>query len=576
MTSHKFTVKQTKYIVDHRLKGEEWDLIRDSFNEKFETKISSETIRRRYRASGNKPIAKTVSKKNTSSHPLANFTKEALGDLVNTSNRNQATYFVTAASPTSHLDYSEEDLVRVKNGEHLNASNVHVKGLQAIENFLKRKNAELVIQPMRAHVKALKNQPQHYDPILQKHIGNFYTEYTFNRRLKAIEAQLNPQQINPLTGLKRLKADLGTFFEKAEIGNKISSEIKRFKTSLIIAHSKQMMEVIPTGNSTHPRIIHSTGAITRPSYLKNRIGIIADQDHVLGGLIVEVEGDKFFLRQAQIDPIDGSFVDLGIRYHADGSIEEERAEAFKMGDLHPGYHDDKALSCIYEMWDLIKPKKIFYEDFFDGHSISHHMVNKNLSRQKKLPCFSTLGTECSMAHKVLYDSFDKAPKDAVIFATASNHPEHVIRYLEEGRYIKDDANYDIAHRMVVDSLDGNNPLKKYIDPDGRMIWLNENDDVFVEGVQMAAHGHLGVNGSRGGKGGYEMAYGNAMIAHSHTPGIFHQVFQVGHTSEERHGYNQGPGTWILCSGAVYRRGQKQLMMIIGREWRSKKSNKNKP
>ncbi|HEY5234909.1 MAG TPA: hypothetical protein VIJ14_01925, partial [Rhabdochlamydiaceae bacterium] len=427
----------------------------------------------------------------------------------------------------------------------------------------------------RAHVKALKEQPLHYDPLLQAYADKFATEFTFNKHLKAIEAELNPQQINPLTGLKRLKGNTGTFFSDAEIGNKIGTEIKRFKTSLIIAHSKQMMEVIATGNNTHPRIIHSTGSITKPSYLRNRIGMIAEEDHVLGGLIVEIQDGKFFIRQAQIDPGDGSFVDIGVRYHADGSVEEERAEAFKMGDIHPGFHDPKVLDCWYEIWDIIKPKRIFYEDFFDGQSISHHMVNKNLSRQKTLPCFKTLATECSMAHEVLYSTFDQAPKDAVIFATASNHPDHVVRYLEEGRYIKDDVNYDIAHRMVVDSLDGKNPLQKYIDPDNRMKWLHENDDIFVEGVQMAAHGHKGVNGSRGGKGGYELAYGNAMLAHSHTPGIFHQIFQVGHSSVDRHGYNDGPSTWVPCSGAVYKRGQKQLYMVIDGEWRRKKTKKKK-
>jgi len=278
------------------------------------------------------------------------------------------------------------------------------------------------------------------------------------------------------------------------------------------------------------------------------------------------------MRQAQFDPRNGSFVDLGKRYHADGRVTDERAEAFKMGDIHPGHHSLKALDALYELWEIIKPKKIFLEDFFDGSSISHHLANRRLSRAKLPAQFTDLPTEIKMAHDTLEQIWNKAPKDAEIIATASNHPEHVMRYLEEARYINDKKeNYDIGHRMVVMALDGKNPLKEYLDPDNRMKWTDENDDYYVEGVQMGAHGHLGLGGSRGSKIGHELAYGDAMLAHSHTPCIYHNTFIVGHTTNERHGYNNGPQTWVLCSGAVYKGGQKQLYMIVkGKAFKPKK------
>lgn len=570
MSSQKFTQEEIDFIVALRATGAEWTNVQTEYKKKFNLDKSTEALRhvyRRFHGTSGVPKVEAPVKK---PHPFADFTKEALGSIVKVNDYNTGVFFVTAASPTSHINEQGE----IEDDFFIGA-NVHKKGFSAVNNFCKRKDAQLIIMPMRAHVKALKDQPNHYDPILREHADTFATEFTFNRHLKAIEAELNPQQINPITGLKRLKGKPGTLFSGAEVGNKINTEIKRFKTSLIIAHSKQMMEVIATGNNTHPRIIHSTGCITEPAYLRNRIGMIAEEDHVLGGLIVEIKDGVFHIRQAQIDPSDGSFVDVGTRYHADGSIEFERAEAFKMGDIHPGLHDSKVLDCWYEIWDIVKPKRIFYEDFFDGKSISHHLMKKNLTRQKLEPWFKTLKDELEMARKVLYSTIERAPKDAEILATASNHPDHVFRYLEEGRYINDDVNFDIAHRMVVDDLDGNNPLKRYLDPESKMRWLHENDDYFVEGVQFAAHGHLGVNGTRGGRAGFETNYGKAMLAHSHTPGIFHQVFQVGHSSKARHGYNNGPSTWIPCSGTVYKRGQMQLHMVIGGEWTIAKPKKLK-
>jgi hypothetical protein len=506
-------------------------------------------------------------------HSLQDFTKEALGSIVKENDFQEGTFFITAASPVSYLNWSKEDYELANAGKEVHAHNLFKPGFEAVKNFLNRKKAQLIILPMPAHVKALQEQPLYYDPDLKPYSDCIATEFIFNKHLKAIEAHLNPQQTNPLTGLHRLK--IYRYTDNYEPGK----EIKRMKTSIIVGHSKQMLEVVPTGNDTHPRIIHSTGTISTSDYLRNRIGMIANEDHKLGGLIVEIQGDVFWVRQVQFDPVNGSFVDLGRRYHADGRVTKERAQAFKMGDIHPGHHCEKALNAMYELWDIIKPRRIFFEDFFDGTSISHHLVNKRLTRAKisqEMPHFIDFPTEVAMAKETLEKIWAKAPADAELIATASNHPEHVTRYLEEARYINDcPANYILGHEMVIDALKGKNPLQERLDPNKRMRWTSENEDYFVEGVQMNAHGHLGIGGSKGGKASHEKAYGDAMVAHSHTPSIYHNTFTVGHMTHERHGYNNGPQTWVLCCGAVYRGAQKQLYMIVkGSAFKPRKKKKN--
>ena len=123
-------------------------------------------------------------------------------------------------------------------------------------------------------------------------------------------------------------------------------------------------------------------------------------------------------------------------------------------------------------------------------------------------------------------------------------------------------NFKMAHRMVVMALDGKNPLQEFLDPNNRMNWTDENADYFVEGCQMGAHGHLGIGGARGSVMSHEMAYGSSMTAHTHKPGIYHDAWVVGHTTIPRHGYNQGPDSWVLASGAVFKGGSKQIYMII--------------
>jgi hypothetical protein len=504
-------------------------------------------------------------------HIHSDFTKEALGAIVKENDYQEGTFFVTGVSPVSYLDWTDEDYERATLGLDVLAQNLFMPGFQAMQNFLKRENAEMILLPMPAHVKALQKQPLYYDPRLKPFKNKFATQFTFNRHLKAIEAHINPQQFNPLTGFKRLRV------HKYTDNYQPGQEIKMKKTSLIIGHSKQMMEIVPTGNDTHPRMIHSTGTITNPRYLPNRVGMIANEDHKLGGLIIEIRDGSFWTRQVQFDPKNGSFVDLGKRYHADGSVTEERAEAFKMGDVHPGLHDDEALNAMYELWDVIKPKRIFFEDFFDGTSISHHTEKKRLTRALQPEHFKDLPTEIEAARRTLQKIWDRAPADAELIATASNHPDHVMQYLDRGAYVNDcKANYEVGHRMVVHTLDGKNPLKEYLDPEGRMRWTGENEDYFVEGCQMNAHGHLGINGSRGSKQGHELAYGNAMVAHSHTPSVYHDTFTVGHMTIPRHGYNNGPSSWVLACGAVYQGSHKQLYMIIkGSAFRPRKKKATK-
>ncbi len=499
-----------------------------------------------------------VIEKKKEPHKHADFTKEALGSIIKENDYKEGVFFITAVSPVSYLDWSENDKALAAEGLPIeDAKNVFAPAFRAVQNFLRREQGELVLLPMPAHVKALQEQPQYYDPRLKRYLKNFATEFTFNSHLKAIEAHLNPQQINPLTGLKRLKVHRYT--EDYQPGQ----EIKRFKTSLIVAHSKQMMETIATGNESHPRIIHSTGTICNPSYLRNRIGMIANEDHKLGGLIVEIRNEVFWVRQVQFDRKDGSFIDLGTRYHANGTTTIERAEAFKMGDVHPGFHDQKALNAMYDLWDIIQPKRIFFEDFFDGASISHHTEKKRLTRSKLPEFFKDLPTEIEMAKEVLSEIWGKAPSDAELIATASNHPDHVLQYLDRGAYINDcKENYKIAHRMVVMELDGKNSLQELLDPEKKMRWTDQNTDYYVEGVQMNAHGHLGIGGAKGSKIGHELSYSRSMTAHTHSPFIYHDAFGVGHMTIPRHGYNNGPDNWILCCGAVYPRGHMQLYMIV--------------
>lgn len=535
--SKTFTDAQLDKILSLKESGNTWPEVAKKLNKTWGLNLTHKVYEGALRRFGPKV------KKAREPHPYEHMTKEAIGEVnkVNTSKKER--FFITAV---------------------VAAAKVHTKAFDSILSYCKKTGTELLLLPMNTQVKALQKQPNHYDPILEPYLDKFVTNYKFNENLTAVELHLNPQQIQPLTGISRIRG-----MNTAEYGKLIKSSKK---TSILVAHTKQNMEIKATGNDSTPRMIHSTGAITEPDHLPNRIGSIATEDHVLGGLILEINDDEFYVTQVQFNPKTGTFVDkYANRYFPGGKVKRERAAAFKMGDIHPGYHSEIALNVCYEIWKIAQPRKIFLEDWLDSTSASHHL-EKSLITKAKIPAyFKTIPAEFKMAKDVLYSIADNAPKDAELFLTCSNHPLHIERYLQEGRYLKDCSdNFDIGHRMVVDMLDGKDPLKSRIDPDNRYNWLERNQDYIVEGTQMASHGDVGVNGTRGSAAQHEIINSSSMTAHSHTPQILHGAYVVGHTTVERHGYNNGPTTWLVASGLVYDGGHKQLIIAMGKNWKISK------
>jgi hypothetical protein len=130
--------------------------------------------------------------------------------------------------------------------------------------------------------------------------------------------------------------------------------------------------------------------------------------------------------------------------------------------------------------------------------------------------------------------------------------------------MKDPTNFRLATEMTADVLAGRDPLSSRVLPVDSVAarMLGETEDVFVEGVQMAVHGHDGVNGMRGSPSQFRRHLRRGMSAHAHTAGIRGRWFTVGHSSTERHGYNKGPSTWSVTHGVVYPGGQCSLMTCI--------------
>lgn len=462
----------------------------------------------------------------------------------------------------AHLDFTRDALKKTvkatkTRGQRYIVTTITAKAETNREAFLallgaaKELDAKLVLLLGRSHNKPMKAQIRYYDPWLKQYAKDvvMVTEYKFNKNIMAVDLQINPQQLNPLTGVKGINWGEDS-------------------SSVIVASTQICWETVARGNGKSPRVIVGTGSISEPKYQKDyRTGRMAEQNHDCGAMMLEVANDsKFFMRPLEIDPKTGTFFDIagGVckKYTPEGSF-PAKAEGWVLGDKHIGYNSQKVWDAQKRLAKMVKPENFVLHDLIDGCSVTHHTWKKTLKRLKS-PFFSI--EEELAAVKGFLEEMSKILPAAKGFVVDSNHHDHITRYLEEGRYVHDKINYDIAHRMIVDILDDKNPLQTRCDPSNKFLWTGDKDDYYIEKVNIAIHGHRGANGSKGSLKSVATFERSAIIGHSHTPGWYRGVLQVGHSSDEDHEYNQGPSSWATADGLIFPGGLKTLIIYVDGEF----------
>lgn len=415
-----------------------------------------------------------------------------------------------------------------------------LKTLRRMAGHLK---AELVFLPMRAHMRPMEGQPEYFHeyfyPCIER--GEMVSEFVFNKNLKAADYHLNPQQILTLTGLERFT-----------------------DTSLIVAHTKMFLKHFAVGNNGTPRLVHSTGVCTLGDYQTNRIGALADLDHSLGALLIELNGDTFTIRQLQC--LDGeTVIDLGMRYFPDGQRKRENARFLTLGDIHAGQHDDAALQMGKELAEILEPEFIDVHDLFNGVSVNHHIADRTLERAQLPSHINTLKKELDVTKEVL--NYIASWSKAKINIVKSNHDDFLQKYLTSRRWITDIPNVAVAAPMFAQAIAGIDPLQTYLDPSGIYQWFNRETDFKLDGIQHACHGDLGPNGAKGNPENIEKAHGKATIGHTHSAFIYRGVWGAGHSSHTRHGYNKGASNWTHSHVIQYVGGERQIITLIKGKWR---------
>jgi hypothetical protein len=425
---------------------------------------------------------------------------------------------------------------------------IDAKALKSVKQYCKMNKAALLVLPAN-------NDLSDIDPALvsDADVNIVFSDVALNKNLHISTIKINPKAVDPVTGLARIGQRDGSF---------------------IFASPKQRLKFVPNSNLRLPHCLMTTGAITKPmyqgkKYSQQRTDFIANYDHVMGGLIVEIQ-DKvhFHFRQVQFEK-NGNFIDLGVYYQGD-RVSTVAPKALVLGDYHSIDKDPVADAAYKNLMKALNPETLVLHDAFDGKSISHHDQHKKIYRtmlaeQGKL----SLEKELQVMTNDL-NSLSCLVKQVVM--VKSNHDEFLSRYLDDSRYVNEPHNYKMAAILTGLMVQGKDPLKAGVEMLGlkepsKFKWLRRDEDFMVARIQLGAHGDKGGNGSKGTLMSMENAYGLSVTGHSHTPEILRGAWQVGTTSKLNLDYTKGsPSSWFQTACLVYPNGSRQLISVVDGKW----------
>ena len=143
--------------------------------------------------------------------------------------------------------------------------------------------------------------------------------------------------------------------------------------SCVFGAPKVQLEMISVLEGNKPKMMLTTGAVTKMNYTDSKSGKKGEFHHTYGFAIVEIADDEtFYVRQVTANDKTGDFTDLCYRVEKGEVTKIDTLSAIVFGDIHYGHHDQEVIDKTHEFLNKVKPEHVVLHDVFDGNSISHH------------------------------------------------------------------------------------------------------------------------------------------------------------------------------------------------------------
>lgn len=442
-----------------------------------------------------------------------------------------------------------------------NATPVNSAFLESLLQYCEIKGAELIVIPGRytnpTSIWSINMQSNEWwDPKLVPYL--FDGRKTLGGHITIFgDISIQPTASRPLTGFEVFSGDC----------------------SAIFGHPKLQLRTIATAKRYYPRILTTTGAVTKTNYTKSKAGKKAEAHHVYGATIVEQGEALFHVRQINADK-DGSFIDIDTVYSGSGTKPASRALALICGDIHVEHEDPEVIAATFTDSDSIvntvKPEKIIFHDVLDFDRRNHHTINNQIDRYERSHGFKADDVKSEIIDAINFlDS--KTPENTEPIVIQSNHDEAFDRWLEEADPKKDPKNALFFHQMWTKKLENFHSYGSWVNAfelmylehgQGKVRFIGRDESLKVADIYCNFHGDKGLNGSHGSAQAFASLGVKTIVGHSHSPSILDSAYTVGVTSKLDQGYNFLPSSWMNTHCLVYANNTRTLIHVIGKNWKA--------
>lgn len=451
-----------------------------------------------------------------------------------------------------------------------NATPVHGPFLAALKVAAAALSAELVVIPLRyknptSIWSAREQTDDWWAPELEPYLYNQRKKLGPNLVLVG-DVRIQPTAQSPLSGFESLTG----------------------KESCIIGHPKMQFRSVAAPSGRYPKILSTTGSVTKRNFTDTKAGALGDFHHYLGAVLVELDGKYFHLRQLNADRQTGEFTDLDRVYSADGVSKAPPALGLMMGDTHARFADpvvDRATFGPGGIVETINPQHLVWEDVFDGYSVNpHHFGNPFIAQAKYRARFGNVREEVEHAVKFIAERTGNR-KSIVV---ASNHDDFLSRWVSSTDWRSSPGNaafYLETAQAMVASARMTPRGAEYADP--FVHWLNKlkgdadirtlgaNESFTLAGIEHGLHGHKGPDGARGTVKNLSKLGAKINSAHGHAPAIENGHYRVGTSTPLQLEYTGGPSSWQNTHVVTYASGKRALLTVVDGRWHRRDSPKRK-
>jgi hypothetical protein len=429
-----------------------------------------------------------------------------------------------------------------------NSTNVHENFIQNIEAYSKFIDADIHVIAGRYKNPTSIFTDKDYDVWSERIIQYLDAgRHEVHKHMSIMsDVKIQPTAVDPMTGLQGMSGI----------------------NSCVFGSPKVQMETIPVLEGNMPKLMMTTGACTVKNYTDSKAGKKGEFHHTLGFVIVEIKNDEIFFARQITATDDGDFTDLFYRVE-DGQVNKiNTIAAAILGDLHYGQHDERVIDKTLELFEILKPENVILHDVFDGLSINHHeSKDPFIQFQREVEGTNSLKKEI----EEMLEGLKKFSKYNVSIVR-SNHDDFLDRWLKntdwrKANTLKNSIEYMEYSALLLkgDAPNGVIPYlinKKY--PEFKT--LGRSDSLVIKGWELAQHGDIGSNGTRGSLLQFRKLNTKIVVGHYHSPGRKDGALAVGTSTKLRVNYNLGPSGWLQSHVIIHHDSKAQHINFIRGEF----------